>query len=60
MITAGKLLSHFTDYPYIHLDIAGVAMYSTKKDYAGKGASGYGVRLIVDFIKSLAENKDIQ
>ena len=60
MITAGKFLAHFTDYPYIHLDIAGVAMYSTKKDYAGKGASGYGVRLIVDFIKSLAENKDIQ
>ena len=60
MITSGKFLAHFTDYPYIHLDIAGVAMYSTKKDYAGKGASGYGVRLIVDFIKSLAENKDIQ
>lgn len=60
MITAGKFLAHFTDYPYLHLDIAGVAMSSVKKDYINKGASGYGVRLIVDFIQSLVLNKDIQ
>lgn len=56
MITAGKFLAHFTDYPYIHLDIAGVAMFDKKRDYAGKGASGYGVRLMVDFLESLASD----
>lgn len=60
MITAGKFLAHFTDYPYLHLDIAGVAMFSNKKDYINKGASGYGVRLMVDFVKSLVLNKDIE
>ena len=33
MITAGKFLAHFTDYPFIHLDIAGVAMFERKRDY---------------------------
>ena len=60
MITAGRFLAHFTDYPYLHLDIAGVAMFANKKDYINKGASGYGVRLMVDFVKSLVMNKDIK
>ena len=60
MITAGKFLAHFTDYPYLHLDIAGVAMFANKKDYINKGASGYGVRLMVDFVKSLVMNKEIE
>lgn len=60
MITAGRFLAHFTDYPYLHLDIAGVAMFANKKDYINKGASGYGVRLMVDFVKSLVVNKDIE
>lgn len=60
MITAGRFLAHFTDYPYLHLDIAGVAMFANKKDYINKGASGYGVRLMVDFVKTLAINNDIE
>ena len=28
-ITAGKFLEHFTDYPWIHLDIAGPAFLSS-------------------------------
>lgn len=59
MITAGKFLSHFTDYPFIHLDIAGVAMFERKRDYILKGASGYGVRLIIEFVKSLIEQNKI-
>lgn len=52
MITAGKFLSHFTsEFPFIHLDIAGVAMNSTKKGYFPIGATGYGVRLIIKFIE---------
>lgn len=50
-ITAGKFLEHFTDYPYIHLDIAGPAFVPKKYKYYGTGATGMGVRLLFDFIK---------
>ncbi len=52
MITAGKFLAHFTDYPFIHLDIAGVAFLDKKDHYKPQGATGVGVRLLYDFIKS--------
>lgn len=51
-ITAGKFLEKFTDYPYIHLDIAGPAWMKTEVDYVSKGGSGVGVRLFYDFIKN--------
>jgi len=50
-ITAGKFLEHFTDYPFIHLDIAGPAFSKKHDSYRGTGASGTGVRLIVDFLR---------
>lgn len=49
-ITAGKFLEHFTDYPYIHLDIAGPAYNKTIFNYRGKGGSGIGIRLLVDYL----------
>ena len=52
-ITAGKFLEKFTDYPYIHLDIAGNAFNHKSMSYRGKGASGVGVRLLYDFIKNI-------
>jgi leucyl aminopeptidase len=52
MITAGKFLQEFTDYPFIHLDIAGPVFISKKDSYRGKAATGVGVRLLFDFIKS--------
>ena len=51
-ITAGKFLEHFTDYPYIHMDIAGTAFMDKKYSYRGTHATGVGVRLLFDFIKS--------
>lgn len=51
-ITAGKFLEHFTNYPWIHLDIAGPAFNEGGADsYRGKGGTGVGVRLLYDFIK---------
>jgi leucyl aminopeptidase len=50
MITAGKFLQEFTDYPFIHLDIAGPVFLSKKDSYRGKAATGVGVRLLFDFI----------
>jgi leucyl aminopeptidase len=49
-ITAGKFLEHFTDYPWMHFDIAGVAHHISGKDYRPVGGTGYGVRMIVDFL----------
>lgn len=50
-ITAGKFLAHFTDYPFIHIDMPGV--YSKSRyGYRGKGATGMGVRLLYEFVKS--------
>jgi len=50
-ITAGKFLEHFTDYPYIHMDIAGTAYMNKKDSYRGIYGTGVGVRLLFDFIK---------
>jgi len=49
-ITAGKFLEHFTDYPYIHLDIAGPSFNKTPFNYRGKGGSGVGVRILYNFL----------
>ncbi len=51
-ITGGKFLENFTNYPYIHLDIAGVSFLSSSDGYRPKGGSGTGVRLLYDFIKN--------
>ncbi|MCT4623856.1 MAG: leucyl aminopeptidase [Schleiferiaceae bacterium] len=51
-ITAGKFLSNFTDYPYIHLDIAGPAFVDANDGYIKKGGTGVGVRLLYDFLKN--------
>jgi len=51
-ITAGKFLQHFTDYPWMHLDIAGSAFLHSADSYRGKNGTGVGVRLIFDFISN--------
>jgi leucyl aminopeptidase len=49
-ITAGKFLEHFTEYPWMHFDIAGVSHIQSKKDYRTAGGTGYGLRMVVDFL----------
>lgn len=51
-ITAGKFLEHFTNYPWIHIDIAGPAFVGAADNYRGKGGTGVGVRLLFDFVKN--------
>lgn len=51
-ITAGKFLEHFTDYPYIHLDIAGPSFNKMPFNYRGKGGSGVGVRVLHHYFLS--------
>jgi leucyl aminopeptidase len=46
---AALLLSKFAgDTPWVHLDIAGTAWYDDPTPYAPKGASGAGVRTLVE------------
>lgn len=52
MITAAKFLQHFTDYPWIHLDIAGPAFTERQAGYWGKGGTGVGVRLLYNFARN--------
>jgi len=53
-ITAGKFLEKYTDYPYIHLDIAGPAfLEGGAYDYKPKGGTGVGVRLLFDFLSNV-------
>ena len=52
-ITAAKFLQHFTNYQWIHLDIAGPAYLDNKDSYKGVGGTGYGVRLFYYFLKEL-------
>ena len=52
MITAGKFLETFVKAPYIHLDVAGPTWLEAPKGYLPKGGTGYGVRLLVEFLKN--------
>jgi leucyl aminopeptidase len=51
-ITAGRFLLNFTDYPYMHFDIAGPAFIKGNDSYRSKNGTGVGVRLITEFIKN--------
>jgi leucyl aminopeptidase len=53
-IVGAMFLSHFVgDTPWAHLDIAGSA-WDLGRAYAPKGASGYGVRLLVELARAHA------
>ncbi len=55
-ITAGKFLEHFTDYPWMHFDIAGVSFSLSKKGYTPAGGTGYGIRMMLDFLRNYTRN----
>lgn len=52
--SSAKFIEHFTEgYPWAHLDIANVAWVLSDKDaMTPKGATGFGVRLLVDLAES--------
>ncbi len=53
-ITAGKFLEKFTEYPLIHLDIAGTGLLRKDDFYRIKDGPGSGLRLLATFLKKLA------
>jgi leucyl aminopeptidase len=51
-ITAAAFLEKFTDYPWVHLDIAGTAFGSKALlPYVQAGGTGLGVRQLIDFLR---------
>jgi leucyl aminopeptidase len=51
--TAGALLSHFVgDTPWAHLDIAGNERTENGSAYCVKGATGFGVRLLLELLRN--------
>lgn len=53
-ITAAKFLEHFVpkNIPWAHLDIAGPAMNNSSKSYTKKYMTGFGVRLLFDYLSN--------
>ncbi len=53
LVTAGYFLKEFAGAtPWVHLDIAGTAWSDKDKPYITKGATGVGVRLILNFLSA--------
>ncbi|OLS22709.1 MAG: Cytosol aminopeptidase [Candidatus Heimdallarchaeota archaeon LC_3] len=53
-ITAAMFLKEFAEkYPWCHLDIAGTAWGDKEKGYRPKGATGFGTRILIEFIRNL-------
>lgn len=48
--SGAAFLKEFVSYPWAHLDIAPVAYSAKARDYIPKGATGYGVRLLIDWL----------
>ena len=57
-ITAAKFLEHFVDekIPWAHLDIAGPAFPSDTNNYSKTYMTGYGVRLMFDYLSNINKN----
>ena len=53
-ITAGKFLEKFTQYPLIHLDIAGTGLLRKDDHYRLKDGPGSGLRLLAVFLRKYA------
>ena len=55
-ITAASFLEEFVDdTPWAHVDIAGTA-WDVGREYTGKDASGFGVRLLVELARELSSS----
>ncbi len=52
--TSAVFLQEFTSYPWAHLDIAGMMEQKKAWDLGPAGATGYGVRLLVEWLRGWA------
>ncbi len=55
-ITAAMFLKEFVgNTPWSHIDIAGPAILNERRPYAPRGGSGFGVRLLLEFLEKHLE-----
>ena len=55
-IAAALFLSEFVgETPWAHIDMAGPARTSTRRHYLSKGATGFGVRTLVEIAAAYAD-----
>ena len=43
-------LEHFTSYPWAHIDLS-CSHYGSNKSYVRKGANGFGVQTMVEYLR---------
>jgi leucyl aminopeptidase len=57
-ITAAKFLENYINkgQKWAHLDIAGTSWMDADRGWRPKGASGFGVRLLINYLKKLSRN----
>jgi leucyl aminopeptidase len=54
LIASGYFLKEFAgNLPWVHLDIASMAWNEKDRPYSPKGASGVGVRLLMEFLREV-------
>ncbi|HEY5593674.1 MAG TPA: leucyl aminopeptidase, partial [Nitrospiria bacterium] len=57
-ITAAAFLRKFVgDAPWAHLDIAGTSWNDEARPYAPKGATGVGVRLLIQWLTEMSRGR---
>lgn len=57
-IIGGAFLKEFVgETPWVHLDIAGTAWTTNGNPYVPKGATGVGIRLLVDALEAMPKSK---
>lgn len=52
---AAAFLNKFVDYPWVHLDVAGLVSSENEKPYTPRWATGMGARLLTQFLRDWAE-----
>jgi leucyl aminopeptidase len=59
-IFAAEFLKRFTNNrPWVHMDIAGTA-WGMKRNYVGNGASGFGVRTLIELARATAGSSALE
>ena len=57
-ITAAQFLSEFVgDTDWAHLDIAGTELTDKERGYIVKGATGIGVRILINYVMNIGKNQ---
>ncbi len=58
-ITAAAFLKAFVDekFPWAHIDIAGTAWTSREEAHRAKGATGFGIRLVTEWLRHAAHSR---